>query len=558
MHNISAKHIFPQKECWLTGFLFSIFSVFGHEISRFGRCDYSLKGWLIRILCLLGAGCVFSFLLELFYRWLSQLGIKGHYSSNRTSSHFKTFLYERPLPASIASGLFILLCWFPVFLAFYPGVYAYDTPNQTYQMYAGAYNTHHPLLHTLFMDFFVFLGRDLLSYNFGIALSTIMQMLLLSIILSCCLFFLLKWKAPLWLFILTLLFFALYPTNSLFAINATKDTLFSGLFLLTAILLLDLLRGYSDKKALLRTIALYIPAAALTCLFRNNGIYTLLFMLLFLPFARKGKRIPILLATIASVLIFVGTNYLFDITLHPQKGSIAEMLSVPIQQFGRTVAEHGSELSSQDYEQLSVYIQEEKLFLYNPVLSDPVKDGFNEEAFYENTKGFIRTWFSFLRRYPDTFADAFLCSSFGNWYPGTDFSGYLELSVKDMWGKLPDMHRNSKLPFLENALTAFFHDRIYQKVPVLSLFFNPVLFIWGLFIILGWLFRTRQTALLPAVIPYIGLWGTLLLGPIALVRYIFPIILSLPLMLFLLFCSSHRAEEDPRPVQKESTNIVES
>ncbi len=73
-------------------------------------------------------------------------------------------------------AVMIFLLWLPVFLAYYPGIFAYDVMDQIPQK-AGSYNTHHPLIHTLYLQFFYYyVGKYIFNnYNIGIALASIVQ-----------------------------------------------------------------------------------------------------------------------------------------------------------------------------------------------------------------------------------------------------------------------------------------------------------------------------------------------------------------------------------------------
>ncbi len=513
-----------HKECLCLSILYSLFLCFGFELSKNNFCDYSLKGWGSRILYFIPCLILCTFLVEFIFSVLKR--------RSAYSSHHK--IYDHPLKTALIGGVIVFLCWIPYFLAFYPGIYAYDTPNQTWQIAAQAYNTHHPLFHTLFMGFFVFLGNKIASYNVGIALYTIIQMVMLAATITTCLYFLLSWRCHPILFIAAILFWGVYPVNALFAVSSTKDTLFSGFFMLTVFSLVELLRPDPTKTLKKRTYLIYICSTVMMCLFRNNGIYALAFMLPFLIIIPIKKKKKLITVTLISFVLFFTVNLIMGYIFHPTKGSVAEMLSIPIQQYGRMVELHSDELTANDYAILHTYIDKDKLTLYNPELSDPIKDGFNEAAFQETTKQFITSWFSFFTRYPGTFIDAFLHTSLGNWYPGTNFGTYLELSVKDMWGKIPEMYRDSKLPWLEEFYTNLFWKQQYRDHPILALLLNPVLFIWILFFLIAYIIHQRYYCYLPALLPYIGLWGTLLLGPTALVRYMTPIIFSFPIFLYLL------------------------
>lgn len=84
-----------------------------------------------------------------------------------------------------AVALFQFLSWIPVFLAYYPGLFAYDVMSQIPQK-IGTYSTHHPLLHTLYLQFFYYIigNRICKSFNIGIACATLVQMAIFSAMLS--------------------------------------------------------------------------------------------------------------------------------------------------------------------------------------------------------------------------------------------------------------------------------------------------------------------------------------------------------------------------------------
>ena len=77
-------------------------------------------------------------------------------------------------------SLLICFCWLPIFLAYYPSVFAYDAEGQLYQVLASDYSTHHPLLHTLFLGAFFRLGIALGSCSVGMAVHSAVQMALMA------------------------------------------------------------------------------------------------------------------------------------------------------------------------------------------------------------------------------------------------------------------------------------------------------------------------------------------------------------------------------------------
>ena len=72
--------------------------------------------------------------------------------------------------------ILLLICWLPYFMAYYPGIFAYDVGNQMRQITSAEYHTKHPLLHTLLIQIFYQFGGMMNSYTFGIACYCIFQM----------------------------------------------------------------------------------------------------------------------------------------------------------------------------------------------------------------------------------------------------------------------------------------------------------------------------------------------------------------------------------------------
>lgn len=76
--------------------------------------------------------------------------------------------------------LVCLLCWLPYFLYEYPGIMSPDSINQFEQVVSmKPWSNHHPVAHTLCLDFFYHIGRSFTTdINAAISCYTIAQMLL--------------------------------------------------------------------------------------------------------------------------------------------------------------------------------------------------------------------------------------------------------------------------------------------------------------------------------------------------------------------------------------------
>lgn len=57
-------------------------------------------------------------------------------------------LFQSPI---LRYAIILFLCWLPVFLAVYPGFFAYDATDELQEVLTGQYVTRHPLLHVLML-----------------------------------------------------------------------------------------------------------------------------------------------------------------------------------------------------------------------------------------------------------------------------------------------------------------------------------------------------------------------------------------------------------------------
>ena len=168
---------------------------------------------------------------------------------------------------------------------------------------------------------------------------------------------------------------------------------------------------------------------------------------------------------------------------------------------------------------------------YNPHISDPMKSGLTWMT-TEDAIDFVSDSMTLLRKYPRISTDSYLYLTEGYWYLndisfsniyGGDRQGYLLSDVKDGYG----IEHKTKYGFIENLMETLFTANAYQKIPVLAVLFTPAFFVYA-FLYLLCIVRGRQRLVF---IPSFLLFLTLLMGPCCLVRYVYPIMLLVPLML---------------------------
>lgn len=562
----------------ILAFLFALSFIMGWQIKANGMTEsgFAGKGKIVILAVMLGIA-VFPFSYALFealsgcYRgrrnifegWNS-FGVRDAYAGNRAVSdggRAGMVIGSGRLFAVCMSVIF--LCWIPVFLAYYPAVMAYDFNIQSLQASWGPpyFSAHHPIAHTLLIWICFEIGEALGSLQIGMAFYSIFQMLLLSAALAYAVTFIYRLCHSKWAVVLSLLFFAVFPYNSILSISVTKDVIFAALFLVFMLLIMERnffsYRWNNRRKRKLLNMLTFLDGFAML-LFRNNAIYAFIAFSIIYILLSKGKerlRIIILCALIAlsGKLALEG---LVTCCGYFGKGSSAEMYSVPMQQFARVGYYHGylngNEMDPETYEMIDYYVSHEVWEGYNPPIADSVKiyvSAFQYDKWKADMPAVFKTWAKVGMRYPNEYIDAFLCLTNGYWFlDDVTWAENLGFGLEERKGALftfnasvseaqPDgIPNESKFPALERALEELVSNNCFYKWPVLSNLFKPAFYCWALFICaIGFLYQRRKAEFLMTIFPFMYL-GTLLLGPVVIVRYIMPIMIFVPVLITLLLC----------------------
>lgn len=445
----------------------------------------------------------------------------------------------------IGGGAFVIVlgCWILVWAAYYPGLWNYD-PWQVLQFSGNDYNKHHPLIHTVLLGLCYSVGAEGADCNKGVILYDLIQMSVMAGIFAYTYVFICQ---HIWNKIfrgMVLVFYAVFPVNSILAISTTKDVIFSGLVLLCLVLAIQLPEITSKwKRDCLAVILLIVCTMML--LFRNNAIYA--FYLFTACTCLLGIRgimkksvfaVKTMLFSFCCILLFQASDSVMTQALDAEAGSVREMFSVPSQQLGRiynVIQESGTDPSAVAI--IESYYDMEKAH-YNPHLADPMKGVLDLKTSTE-IKNYIGDSLELFRRYPVESLDAFLYLNEGGWYiqdiSNADIYGHglerragvLLTDVKEGY----HIAHESKLPKLELFMEKAFSDNQYQNWLVLSLLFCPALYVWILLICtLIYVRQKNWKVLLPTGFLWV-LYLTNLLGPCVIIRYYYPLFVCSPLLL---------------------------
>lgn len=539
------SHPFKGKKTrWLIPLLFalllSIAMTFGAQLEAKESVSFTQGSlWLSILVLTVGMTLTVRFFWDRLSLWIDKK--KAEEAKKQTvKSREKHTVNGKARLLPTAGVLF--LCWFPVFLAVYPGFFVYDAQDELMQVITRNFSTHHPLIHVLLLGGIVQLGYKLSgSYNVGIACYTLFQMAALSVIFSFCICRM-KGRTER---ILTTLYFGLFPVIVMFSLCSAKDGLFTGLLLVAVLLLRKLCKGPGDFFETKRNPLLLVMASTGMMLLRHNGFYALLvFAFLFFLFRKKaglagcGKR---LLALFAGIFIGYGViNSGLAFFLQAADSGNQEMLTVPIQQLARVYQNQKDSLPQEEKEILYEVLPQEALENYTPKVSDQVKIHFNNGVYQENPFRYVRLWAKWGTSHPFTYLNGWFMTSYGFWYPDAVIDVYRGNSVftytyedSSYFGYEVEEPgtRESKIPFLDELYRKLSLEVTQQKLPALSMLFSPGFLFWILAFMLGFFwYEKRYPVLLPYLLPLL-VWLTVILGPTYLVRYVVFLWVILPFLL---------------------------
>ena len=514
------------------GFLFSAFMIVGKNIYTTGVSSImQLKTWGM----ILAFFPVFFGLVVLCFRYLPLLCAETNDEKHMLSDKKRFFVV----------WLLIFLAWLPVLLASYPGVYGYDSVYQINYYRSGVYLLKHPIAHTYLLGFFVItLGELLGSYEAGMCCYAIFQMACLSAALSTmyCVYISKRYKKS--VSFAVLLLFMFFPTNALMAISATKDVLFSAFFALGAMLLLMLAENPERLKSAKFDAAL-TAIVFLLSIFRNQGKYVVIgtFLVSILLLWKYRKQLLLILAAFL-VLLSVYNGPVTTALNGKPANSLQEMMSIPCLQLSRVGVYGAKELTEEEILEIEEYIGRYDEYPRYEGISDSFKGSLDTEKVKEDPLKFVRLWVKTGLSFPVAYLDAFARVTIGYWYPDMNYRD--PYAYHPYWeyaptGAIGTWDAEKYLLLKQTPVKGFeaLHDWLYdlsysntyQSLPVIPILFSAALPIWCFLIVFAYtLYKKQYQRLIPHM--YLLLFiVTLLLGPVVLYRYVYPLHLAMPLFL---------------------------
>lgn len=392
------------------------------------------------------------------------------------------YIYSHP----IAVIVILLLCWLPCYLSTFPGGFRYDATPEYNQLEHG-YSGNFPLLHSYLVTRFISSFYKITgSYNTGIAVYTITQMILFAMMYSHIIYVFYRSGIKLITINISFLWCAFFPVIPMLTTQMLRDVLFSGLITYTAFWLFLLCRS---PRTFLKSV--YKPTIlsflfVLTLLARNNNAGPVMLVVIigvsiisWLLLKKVNSRGATIFSYTSIVCYFILSNLLVAACQPLTKPTAGASLSLFSQPIIRAYLATGKEWSKEEIKEINTYFNLKNI-RYVPENADPTK---SKMKINENLGDFLRFWLTIGRRYPSIYLNAIMANTREMWDPEAVIDGYQKASVGAYRGTDKCYYSFStsinKPGHLINLIPVVndFYKKIglfisFEKIPVVSVLFS--------------------------------------------------------------------------------------
>ena len=520
-----------------TGYVLPVFFSFclyvGRSYQEIGNWQYCFGGVVntIRFLvAMAGMSILLQRVLFLLIRAYEKL------SASDWECKITEWLFGSKVFGKMTTILF--LCWMPILVLSYPGNLCYDVIGQIEQVIGEAtYTAHHPLLHTLMVGGLVKLGGSLFgSYEVGLFLYILVQALMLASALAGTLWWLSKQRfagkkvsRPILLIILGI--YILAPMYSNVASTALKDVPFVALFIWYMIMLAEACQRRESIKNW-RFVTAFVVVQVLVALLRNNGFYVIfltgaaLAVIWWKGQDKKTRILQIVVLFLAPVLLSKIINASLLMGVSAEKGSSAEIFSLPFQQTARYLQFYQNELTIEEKQAIEAVLGDVNVVAadYDPDIADPVKMHFYEqdEITAKELVDYFVVWGQGFFKHPDVYLEGFFAHVYGWFDPQASNAVRYEAS----YDKIPQEGL-----FTNADKIVLFLYRFADRITPIGMLQNVGVYTWGLLILTAYAKdKNRKGAVL--LIPLLVSLLICMASPCFYLhpRYAFPYMFTLPFL----------------------------
>lgn len=435
----------------------------------------------------------------------------------------------------------LLASWLTWLVLHYPGNVDSDTITQLFQWLGlAAKVNHHPWFDTAIFGWFFDIGRLAGDFNLGLFIFLAFQVTATALGMALVLTYLGRVGISDTPRRILTAFVALFPIFAISVSVMSKDT-FAGIFWLPFLVLFTEAVRTRGRVLCRRWIGVgAIALAILLVLAKRSNVYVLILcVVVLLIISLWHTRVRLLIGT---AVILAITSFLWPQVVLPalgvRPGTLTDTLSIPVQQTARTVARHGASIPVSERAVIDAVLRYDGLAkAYVPRRSDRVKGRWNNKATTAQKLAYVRVWFAQLIRYPGTYFAATANNTFEYFAPVSAAASPSTLNLDryiDFWlsRSLTGTTREEieqvadsfyPLPALDTTRVAI-NSATAAAISGNLLASKAFYCSWLPLFALGFALRRRSWMLALATVPLLASLLVLVAGPIALQRYMVPMI----------------------------------
>lgn len=454
--------------------------------------------------------------------------------------------------------------WIPYFVAYFPGVYWYDTSWQLMEYYDPSvpFTDHHPFMMTYLYVGFAHIGKALFNNAiYGLYLLVLVQSLLSTLAIACTVCYTGKYNTPWKCRFFIAAFLTLFPIIPMMSMSLAKDTFNTPFFVFFSIAFCELWRTQGEILKSVSFNVFFILDVLAVSLTKKTGMYIIVLALLLLAcFVVKHwscKIATIVLGSVPYLVVGIIVPTFILPALHIAPGESNEILAVPMQQVANVVHDHKDDLSAAEIDKIqqTYHMDIDQLQgAYCWYKADPIK---GQELSSKDVHALITTWMKQLVKHPGDMIAGWGGLSVA-WFSFNVASG----EERDLSMMLPI--NNSKhhyqnieqyIPWTDNtkagnAIGRFYADTL-SATPIFNIIWQKAFWATILpFAIMFLILRSKKNKLnllmlnLPMFITMLVLFA----GPISThteaTRYVLPMLYIIPL--FLSLTLKHLSLKNPK------------
>lgn len=297
--------------------------------------------------------------------------------------------------------------WIPYFVAYFPGVYWYDTSWQLMEYYDPSvpFTDHHPFMMTYLYVGFAHIGKALFNNAiYGLYLLVLVQSLLSTLAIACTVCYTGKYNTPWKCRFFIAAFLTLFPIIPMMSMSLAKDTFNTPFFVFFSIAFCELWRTQGEILKSVSFNVFFILDVLAVSLTKKTGMYIIVLALLLLAcFVVKHwscKIATIVLGSVPYLVVGIIVPTFILPALHIAPGESNEILAVPMQQVANVVHDHKDDLSAAEIDKIQqIYHMDidQLQGAYCWYKADPIK---GQELSSKDVHALITTWMKQLVKHP--------------------------------------------------------------------------------------------------------------------------------------------------------------